>query len=470
MKKQILNLKCITLFFAILGWNNYSSAQIIGVGSGHAFYSCTDSSLVAWGYNFVGQLGDGTTTSTLGSTPVAVNTVSNAIAIAGGGFHTLFVKSDNTVWTCGSNLKGQLGDGTTTDRLSPVQVTSLSGITAVDGGGDMSLFLKNDGTVWSCGSNTAGQLGDGTTTQRTTPVLVSSLTNIIAISAGNDGGSTHSLFLKNDGTVWACGKNLNGQLGDGTTTNRLTPVQITSLSGIIAIETGHSHSLFLKNDGTVWACGRNVKGQLGDGTNTDRLTPVLVSIIDNITALAAGQEDSHYLKSDGTVWASGWNIVGQIGDGTFADKTSPVQVTSLSGITAFGSGVGHTVYIKNDGTLWANGSNGNGELGDGTTTIRSTPVQVIGLCSAPTEVNEISQELSVSVFPNPSNGQFQLNIENLQSTNAIIEIYNATGEKVFSSNVSKQEDEINLSNFSKGIYFIKVTSDKKMSQQKIIVQ
>jgi hypothetical protein len=125
----------------------------------------------------------------------------------------------------GFDYYGQLGIGTMVDKSSPVQVSSLTSITAIAADGNHSLFLKNDGTVWAVGNNFYGQLGDGTTDSKSTPVQVSPLTGITAIAAGG----LHSLFLKNDGTVWAVGRNNNGQLGDGTTVNKSTPVQVSVL-------------------------------------------------------------------------------------------------------------------------------------------------------------------------------------------------------------------------------------------------
>ena len=123
----------------------------------------------------------------------------------------------------------------------------------IAGGGEHSIALKSDGTVWAWGNNWVGQLGDGTTSHRSTPVQVSGLSGVIAIA----GGGYHSIALKSDGTVWAWGWNEYGQLGDGTTSHRSTPVQVSGLSGVIAIAGGGYHSIALKSDGTVWAWGNN---------------------------------------------------------------------------------------------------------------------------------------------------------------------------------------------------------------------
>ena len=130
----------------------------------------------------------------------------------------------------------------------------LTDVTAISAGVFNTVALKNDGTVWAWGLNSSGQLGDGTTTDSYTPVQVSGLTGVRAISAGF---VSHAVALKNDGTVWAWGSNGYGQLGDGTTTDSYTPVQVSDLTGITAISAGESHTVALKNDGTVWAWGCN---------------------------------------------------------------------------------------------------------------------------------------------------------------------------------------------------------------------
>jgi hypothetical protein len=189
--------------------------------------------------------------------------------------HTVALKSDDTVWTWGSNSNGQLGDGKTTDESTPVQVSGLSGIIAIAAGYSHTVALKSDGTVWTWGSNGNGQLGDGKTTDKSTPGQVSGLSSVIAIAAGY----AHTVALRNDFTdvtVWTWGSNSNGQLGDGKTTDKHTPGQVSKLSGLTAIAAGYTHTVALKSDGTVWTWGSNGNGQLGDGSTTDRWTPVQI--------------------------------------------------------------------------------------------------------------------------------------------------------------------------------------------------
>ena len=352
-----------------------SGITAVAGGGSHGLALKNDGTVWAWGYNYFGQLGDGTKTNK--TTAVQVSGLSGVTAIAGGYSHSLALKNDGTVWAWGRNESGQLGNGTITYKTTAVQVSGLGEITAIASGNN-SLALKNDGTVWAWGYNYYGQLGDGTRTDKTMAVQVSGLSGVTAIA----GGGSHSLALKNDGAVWAWGDNYYGQLGDGIqpyVPYIKTAVQVNGLSGITAIARGYSHSLALKNDGTVWAWGSNYYGQLGDGTVVDRETVVQVSRLSGITAIAGGGSHSLALKKDGTVWAWGNNENGQLGDGTVINKTTAVQVSGLSGITAIASGYSHSLALKNDGTVWAWGNNYNGQLGDGTTMYATTAVQVRGL-------------------------------------------------------------------------------------------
>ena len=308
-------------------------------------------------------MGNGTTTDS--DTPVAVNTLSGLTAIAGGDYHSLALRSDGTVWTWGENVYGELGNDTLSGSETPVQVLGsggsgyLTGVVAIAGIGFHSLALRSDGTVWAWGDNGYGQLGDGTTTNSETPVQVLGaggsgyLTGIVAIA----GGMYHSLALRNDGTVWTWGYNYYS-----APTNSNTPVQVLGaggsgfLTGIVAIAGGSVHSLAVKSDGTVWAWGYNEYGQLGNGTLTTSGTPVQVlgpggsGYLTGMVAIAGAVYHSLALRSDGTVWAWGNNAYGELGNGTFTESETPVQVGGLSGVVAIAGGDYHSLALTPPGT------------------------------------------------------------------------------------------------------------------------
>ncbi|MEI6309167.1 MAG: hypothetical protein WCP58_05955, partial [bacterium] len=315
--------------------------------------------------------------NTVGVSLLYRNPVSPKPSIVAGGIHTLALQGDGTVWAWGLNSSGQLGLGDTTNRSSPVQVTALGSIVkALAAGYYHSLALKEDGTVWAWGYNIHGQLGLGDFADRNNPVQITSLGDgVAALAAGRD----HSLAIKNDGTVWAWGYNNYSQLGLGDTTNRVTPVQVTVLgNNVAALTAGGWHTLALKGDGTVWSWGLNSSGQLGLGNTTSCSSPVQVASLGNsVAALATGGEHSFAIKNDGTVWAWGLNGSGQLGLGDTTNRLTPVQVTNLgSNVAALTAGGWHSLALKGDGTVWSWGLNGSGQLGLGDATYRSSPVQV----------------------------------------------------------------------------------------------
>ncbi len=345
------------------------------------------------------------TTGTLGYAAMKVITVMGGIVqISGGGYHTVALKSDGTVWTWGRNSSGELGNGTFTTSRTPVQVKNslgteyLTGIVQVLAGGYYTVALKNDGTVWVWGDNFIGTLGNGTTTNSNLPVQVKDslgtgyLTDIAQISAGY----RHIMALKSDGTVWGWGNNNSRQLGNGSSaTHSSLPVQVKDyaetgyLTGVTQISAGDNHTIALKSDGTVWSWGSNSFGQLGDDTNIDRRsTPVAVrdssgtGCLTSIVQVSGGGNHTVALRSDGTVWAWGNNDNGQLGNDTTTNVKTPIQVKDslgtgyLTGVAQISSGYRHTVVLKNDGTVWAWGDNYYGQLGNNATTDTSLPVRV----------------------------------------------------------------------------------------------
>lgn len=278
------------------------------------------------------------------------------VSIAGGGFHTLALRSDGQMLGWGDNSSGQLGDGTTINQAVPVKVQGNNDIVAVAAGFSHSLALKSNGTVLTWGMQFILGL-------QSVPVAVSGASKTIAISAG----IAHALALQSDGTVLSWGYNNHGQLGDGTTTNQPSPVTVVGATNIVSIAAGGSHSLALKSDGTVLSWGKNLFGQLGDGTTTDQSIPIIVANTDNVVSIAAGDSHNLAIKSDGTLL--GWgNTIGLI----------PVSVGGASNIIAIAAGERTSFALKSDGTMLSWGENFNGALGNGTQSWTDVPTPVVG--------------------------------------------------------------------------------------------
>jgi alpha-tubulin suppressor-like RCC1 family protein len=250
----------------------------------------------------------------------------------------------------------------------------------ISAGNSHSLAVQSNNSGWAWGLNGNGRLGDGTTTQRNSPLAVSALASIV----DTDGGESHTVSLKTDGTAVASGINNEGQLGKGSISSQETfPVPVlvelpdVPLTGITQVAAGGFHSLALTN-GTLYSFGRGTEGQLGTGSTANQPTAMEVTGVSGVTAIDAGRHHSIVLTSLKRVWTFGKNDVGQLGRGPGPNDPNPGEVTIPGNldVIAIAAGQDHNLAVTSDKRLWSWGRNNNKQLGDGTTTHRDTPVPV----------------------------------------------------------------------------------------------
>jgi alpha-tubulin suppressor-like RCC1 family protein len=291
--------------------------------------------------------------------------------------HTVMLRSNGSIWACGDNSSGQLGDGTTTPSNVPVQVTTATDWTQVSAGMHHTVAIKADGTLWAWGDNTFGQLGNGQATLvEFAPVQIGTDTKWSTVSAGD----FHTVAMKTDGTIWAWGDSADGTLGTGETYSGIivtVPTQIGTATDWVAIATGQDHTLAVKANGQLWGWGSNGSGQLGDQSNLEARGPIQIGTASDWASVTTRGSESVARKKNGTLFSFGLNAYGQLGDGTFVNKDLPTQVGIDANWSVFGSGDRHTAALKADGTLWTWGDNGAGQLGAGATGApRNTPLQI----------------------------------------------------------------------------------------------
>jgi len=398
-----------------------------------------DGTLWAWGNNTAGQLGLPATTAST-TRPTQVGTATDWLMVAAGEAHSLALKADGTLWAWGNNRSGQLGNTTNlgTDDPNPTPTQVAGTYARVAAGPEHSLAVRADGSLWAWGSNVAGQLGSSTPNKldSATPLQVP------GTYTQASGGFYFSIGLRADGSLWSWGYNYFGQLGNsiglgvGNPAPNPTPAQVAG-TWKQAI-TGNSHTMALKADGSLWAWGNNLYGQLGNATNSGTELPnaTPTQAPGTYTQVAAGFAHSLALKADGTLWTWGDNRYGQLGLGTTTSSTgapTPTQEATLgTGWATLATGCRSISSLARtaSGLAFAStGNNGAGQLGDGTTTDASRfdrlsplssfqllPVRPAGL--APT---------TLVLAPNPAQGAVRaLGLP----AGATLAVYNALGQLV----------------------------------------
>jgi len=349
-----------------------SSWSKIDAGGGHTVAIKGDGSLWAWGSNWVGSVGDGTTTDKI--VPTRIGNDNNWDSVSAGAYHTVAIKTDGSLWAWGYNRSGEVGDGTLEWKLAPVRIGTDDDWEIVFAGSMHTVAIKSDGSLWAWGQNSSGELGDGTKERKLVPTRIGTDNNWFFVTAY----SAHTVAIKTDGSLWAWGNNLYGQLGDGTNVHRSIPTRIGTANNWSVVSAGlDNRTMAIKRDGSLWAWGYNHHGYLGDGTTENKNVPTRIGTANNWVTLSAGGSHTVALQNDGSIWAWGINYLGELGDGTTTDRLVPTLISNSSGWAAISAGGSHTIALKADRTLWAWGYNLYGQLGTGTRWAAFEPIQVL---------------------------------------------------------------------------------------------
>jgi alpha-tubulin suppressor-like RCC1 family protein len=362
------------------------TATAVAAGFDHSCALLTKATIKCWGWNYDGQLGNGTSGYYYDSsaTPVPVTGITNAAAVVAGRYHSCALLTDATIKCWGLNYSGELGNGTRgslyANSATPLAVTGITNASAVALGDHHSCALLTDATIKCWGR--ARQLGNGIEWDSPTPVTVTGISNAIALTAG----SAHTCALLADATIKCWGRNVAGQLGNGTTTNfSLIPVTVSGITNATAITGGEEHSCALLADATIKCWGWNALAQLGGAevgwqdTWADSAIPVPVNGVTNATGVTAGRAHTCALLSDSTLICWGYNSWGQLGNGTTNTTATKLPVIGITTAAAITAGDRHTCTLLTNATIKCWGLNYYGELGNGTTADSLTPVTVLGV-------------------------------------------------------------------------------------------
>ena len=353
-----------------------SSFKTIAAGGKFGLALRTDGTVLAWGDNQFGELGNGATSAPV-VTPTVIPGLSNVVAVAAGALTAMALKNDGTVLAWGYNQDGEVGIGTFTPSVpTPTQVPGLSAVTAISvGGGDLGA-LKADGTVWEWGDNTLGQLGTGSTARNNccvaSPQQAVGVSGVTAFALGSD----HTVAVRSDGSVLTWGRNADGELGNGIASTSgcfciPTPAPVPGLSGAIGAAAALNSSLVVKGDGTAWTFGRGFEGGLGTGSSASTPTPTQVPGLSNVIGASGYLGGFTYLAvlSSGAVVGWGFSGFGELLNNTQTPSITPTPVpaSGLPASTTVAVAVGFqwSMALEGDGTVWSAGSNRYGQLGLG---------------------------------------------------------------------------------------------------------
>lgn len=469
MKKTLL----LLFFFYFLN-NNAQCWQQIDAGGFFTVGLKDDGTIWGWGHSWSGELGNNTY-DYYTATPVQIGTDADWAYISAGNGHVMGLKANGTLWAWGRNDSGQLGNGdyTTYSNHIPQQVGTDTDWAYISAGHIHSCAIKTNGTLWTWGANQSGQLGNGTIDVDFNPVIT-------PLQVGTDtdwkmvcGSSDNTVAIKTNGTLWVTGEGNHGEIGNGFENDQVFFTQAGTDTDWDTVTFGGFAGAALKTNGTLWSWGWNTYGELGSGSIGHILSPVMIAEGKWQSVVKGMNYFTGAIKADGSLWTWGYNYYGAVGNGQSynfgfgSTVTQLYQIPSEGGWQSYQGGGDYSVALKEDGSLWAWGYNYYGELGfnlEGN--IVDEPVQVMASCRLAAAI-ATNQKVTLAVYPNPAQGTLHLSgIDGAEIED--ISITDALGKTVLTH--KGYTSELNVAQLPAGIYFLKAETRSGVLAQKFIKQ
>ena len=421
-------------YYGVRSWSQVAAGY-------NTSFALSNTTLFGWGANGHGQIGNGATSDY--NTPVPVPQAAWR-SKANGEAHSVGVKTDGSLWGWGDNQQGQAGISNYSYYETPIRVGGANNWQAVAAGYAHSAALRTDGTLWTWGANAQAQLGTGMSTGARAPVQVGTAATWASVACG----AYHTVAIRQDGTLWAWGQNANGQVGTGSAGGlQPVPVQVGTATTWASVAAGTSFTVAVRTDGSLWAWGDNTSGQLGDGTTTAHFAPARIGTANTWASVAAGYGHVVALRTDGTLWAWGLNANGQLGNGTTTNRLAPQQVTTLGSWTDVSAGSYHTLAVRGAVQLWSVGLNDHGQLGQ--TPNIPVPTLVTNAGGVLATVAAGASAATWKLAPNPAHGYVHL--LGLPNGPVVVHLFDAQGRLVLTA----ASAEVRLDGLAPGLYLLR---------------
>jgi prepilin-type N-terminal cleavage/methylation domain-containing protein len=350
---------------------SFNTIKTLSSGGYHTLAIKQDGSLWGWGNNVYGQLALDDTVNRLVPTRIGIENTWSFISASY--TSTFAIKQDGSLWGWGRNNIGQLGLNDTVNRLVPTRIGISNAWTSASSRGTHTIAIQQDGSLWGWGYNIDGELGLNDTVDRLVPTRIGTSNTWTSASAGGD----QSLAIQQDGSLWSWGYNGYGPLGLNDTVNRLVPTRVGTGNTWSFVSTGYSHTLAIQQDGSLWGWGSNVYGQLGLNDTVNRLVPTRIGTSNTWASVAAGGDHTLAIQQDGSLWNWGLNDGGQLAFNDTVNRFVPTRVgIENTWSTRLSGGGFYTLAIKQDGSLWGWGRNDSGQLGLNDTIDRYVSIRV----------------------------------------------------------------------------------------------